>query len=46
MFDKSVLDNDKQLRLKREIDSMKKLKHPNIIRIYEVYMIKVLLSRF
>jgi serine/threonine protein kinase len=36
MFDKSVLDSDKQSRLKREIESMKKLKHPNIIRIYEV----------
>lgn len=36
MFDKSVLDSDKQLRLMREIESMKHLKHPNIIRIYEI----------
>lgn len=36
MFDKSVLDVDKQVRLMREIESMKKLKHPNIIRIYEI----------
>ena len=36
MFDKSVLDSDKQYRLMCEIESMKSLKHPNIIRIYEV----------
>lgn len=36
MFDKSVLDSDKQLRLRREIESMKHLKHPNIVRIYEI----------
>lgn len=37
IFDKSVLDNEKQLRLKREIDSMKQLKkHPNIIKLYEI----------
>jgi serine/threonine-protein kinase SIK3 len=36
MFDKSGLDSEKQLRLRREIDSMKRLKHKNIIRLYEV----------
>jgi hypothetical protein len=36
MFDKSALDYDKQVRLRREIDSMKRLKHQNIIRLYEV----------
>jgi serine/threonine-protein kinase SIK3 len=36
MFDRSVLDEEKQLRLLREIDSMKRLKHQNIIRLYEV----------
>lgn len=39
MFDKSGLDNDKQLRLRREIDSMKRLKHKNIIRLYEVILL-------
>ena len=37
IFDKSGLDHEKQLRLRREIDSMKRLKHQNIIRLYEVY---------
>lgn len=36
MFDKSGLDADKQLRLKREIDSMKRLRHENVIRLFEV----------
>ncbi len=36
MFDRSTLDNDKCIRLKREIDSMKKLDHPNIIQLVEV----------
>ncbi|CAF0819842.1 unnamed protein product [Brachionus calyciflorus] len=37
IFDKSVLDTDKQLRLKREIESMKHLKkHQNIIKLYEI----------
>ena len=36
MFDKSALDHEKQLRLHREIESMKRLKHQNIIRLYEV----------
>ena len=36
MFDKCGLDEEKQLRLRREIDSMKLLKHENIIRLYEV----------
>ena len=36
MFDKCGLDEEKQLRLRREIDSMKRLKHKNIIRLYEV----------
>lgn len=36
MFDKSGLDSEKQLRLRREIESMKRLKHKNIIRLYEV----------
>jgi serine/threonine-protein kinase SIK3 len=37
MFDRSVLDEEKQLRLLREIDSMKRLKHQNVIRLYEVF---------
>ena len=44
MFDKSGLDNDKQLRLRREIDSMKRLKHKNIIRLYEVALLIILFS--
>jgi len=36
MFDKCGLDEEKQMRLRREIDSMKLLKHENIIRLYEV----------
>lgn len=36
IFDKSGLDSDKQVRLRREIDSMKLLKHQNIIRLYEI----------
>jgi serine/threonine-protein kinase SIK3 len=36
MFDKSNLDSEKQVRLRREIDSMKLLKHQNIIRLYEI----------
>jgi serine/threonine protein kinase len=36
IFDKSGLDVEKQLRLRREIESMKKLKHQNIVRLYEV----------
>jgi len=36
LFRRESLDNDKALRLKREIDSMKRLKHSNIIRLYEV----------
>jgi serine/threonine protein kinase len=30
------MDSDKQLRLRREIDSMKRLKHHSIIRLYEI----------
>jgi serine/threonine-protein kinase SIK3 len=37
MFDRSGLDADKTLRLKREIDTMKRLRHPNIIQLYEVF---------
>lgn len=38
LFDRSALDNDieKTNRLKREIESMKCLKHANIIKLYEV----------
>ena len=36
MFEKSSLDIDKQLRLRREIDAMKRLKHKNIISLYEI----------
>jgi serine/threonine protein kinase len=36
MFDKCSLDEEKQLRLRREIDSMKLLKHKSIIRLYEI----------
>jgi serine/threonine-protein kinase SIK3 len=36
MFDRSGLDNDKSIRLKREIDSMKRVRHSNIIQLYEV----------
>ena len=36
IFDRSALDNDKSARLIREIDSMKTLKHQNIIQLYEV----------
>lgn len=36
MFDRNGLDHDKSFRLKREIESMKRLKHPNIIQLYEV----------
>ena len=36
IFDKNGLDNEKQIRLRREIDSMKQLKHQHIIKLYEV----------
>lgn len=48
IFDKNALDVEKQVRLRREIDSMKRLKHPNIIRLYEVIKkkpISLLLSK-
>lgn len=43
MFDKSALDIDKQHRLRREIESMKRLKHQNIIQLYEVTYTLILL---
>ena len=30
------MDGDKSIRLKHEIDSLKNLRHPNIIQLYEV----------
>jgi len=36
ILDRSGLDGDKSIRLKHEIDSLKNLRHPNIIQLYEV----------
>ena len=36
MFEKSNMDMEKELRLRREIDSMKRLKHQHIVRLYEI----------
>jgi len=36
MLDKTKLDNSTQRLLLREITSMERLHHPNIIRLYEV----------
>lgn len=40
IFDKSTLDIEKQQRLQREIESMKRLKHhQNIIKLYEAILL-------
>lgn len=36
ILDRNGLDGDKSLRLKREIESLKNLRHQNIIQLYEV----------
>ena len=37
MIDKLTLDEPERIRLKYEIDILKNLNHPNIVRLYEVY---------
>ena len=37
MIDKLTLDEPERIRLKYEIDILKNLAHPNIVRLYEVY---------
>ena len=37
MIDKLNLDEAGRVRLKYEIDILKNLNHPNILRLYEVY---------
>ena len=37
MIDKQNMDESGRLRLKYEIDILKNLNHPNILRLYEVY---------
>ena len=37
MIDKLQLDEQERVRLKYEIDILKNLTHPNIVRLYEVY---------
>mmetsp|Transcript_16007 Transcript_16007/g.20244 ORF Transcript_16007/g.20244 Transcript_16007/m.20244 type:complete len:105 (+) Transcript_16007:203-517(+) len=43
MIDKLVLDEEEQVRLKYEIDILKNLTHPNIVKLYEVYESKSLI---
>lgn len=35
-MDKTKLDNDNLRKVQREVEVMKKLKHPHIIKLYEV----------
>lgn len=37
MIDKLTMDEQERVRLKFEIDILKNLNHPNIVRLYEVY---------
>ena len=37
IIDKLMLDDEERVRLKYEIDILKNLNHPNIMRLYEVY---------
>jgi len=37
MIDKLQLNDEERIRLKYEIDILKNLTHPNIVRLYEVY---------
>ena len=40
MIDKLQLDDSERVRLMYEIDVLKNLTHPNIVRLYEVYQNK------
>jgi len=37
MIDKLSLDAEEQVRIKYEIDILKNITHPSIVRLYEVY---------
>lgn len=37
IIDKLMLEEQDRIRLKYEIDILKNLNHPNIVRLYEVY---------
>jgi calcium-dependent protein kinase len=37
ILDKNMMDDKEKIRLKYEIDILKNLDHPNIVRLYEVF---------
>ena len=37
IIDKMLLESEERMRLKYEIDILKNLNHPNIVRLFEVY---------
>ena len=37
IMDKAHMDEDEKIRLRYEIDILKNLNHPNIVRLYEVF---------
>jgi len=43
IVDKTKLDEDNKRKVQREVEVMKKLKHPHIIKLYEVMETKQML---